>query len=362
MKTALWVIVLFLLGTRAVLAQNDGTIKDIGANVNVRQAPNTLARVLIALPAQTSVSVIGRSPSGLWANIRTGTINGWVLAEYLQANLQDTPILYDAQTITPLDLTPYISEVPDRVKTIYRLGQRLSNRPNVFSKVGDSITESLFTLNAIGEGAYTLEEYWDLGELIDTFSTETARTQNSFANVSLAAKIGWNTTTLFRPDYANPEACNEGESPLACEYRQVNPAFALIMIGTNDVGFVPEGTYYDYLERIVSESIKRGIVPILSTIPPRDDNAQANERVPKFNAIIRSIATRYKVPLMDYHALMTTLPDNGLSEDGIHPSIPPMGYRGVAVFNANNLNYGYTARNLLLLYTLDAVWRASTTP
>jgi hypothetical protein len=52
---------------------------------------------------------------------------------------------------------------------------------------------------------------------------------------------------------------------------------------------------------------------------------------------------------------MDPLPNGGMSADGLHPSVPPDGrvYR----FSAENLQYGYTLRNLQALQTLDTIWR-----
>lgn len=263
-----------------------------------------------------------------------------------------------AQSAPPLDISRYVSEPSPRVRTIFRVGQRLGNRADVFAKVGDSITASNMSLRPLGEGVYKLGDYEEAYlATLQHFSTATARTGNSFVNKSLAAKVGWSAFVVLNPDYADPAHCEEGESPLACEYRLTQPAFAFIMLGTNDVGFVSEATYRHNLERVLNETIRRGIVPLLSTIPPRTDNANIGEKVMRFNAIVRELAQEYRLPLMDYYALMNTLPDKGLSDDGVHPNVPPRGYVAVADFNARDLQYGYTARNLLMLATLDAVWQ-----
>jgi hypothetical protein len=263
-----------------------------------------------------------------------------------------------SQSTPPLDISRYISEIPPRVRTIFRLGQRLGNRADVFAKVGDSITASNMSLRPLGEDAYKLGDYEEaFGDTRAYFSTAIARTGNSFVNKSLAAKVGWSASVVLNPNYADPAHCEEGESPLDCEYRLLQPSFAFIMLGTNDVGFVSEATYRHNLERVVSETIRRGIVPLLSTIPPRTDSADIGEKVVRFNAIVREVAQDYRIPLMDYYALMNTLPNKGLSDDGVHPNVPPRGYVAVADFNARDLQYGYTARNLLMLATLSAVWQ-----
>jgi hypothetical protein len=50
---------------------------------------------------------------------------------------------------------------------------------------------------------------------------------------------------------------------------------------------------------IVDRLLAEGIIPILSTIPPRDDSASADRMVPRYNAVVRAIAQTRGVPLVD---------------------------------------------------------------
>ena len=127
------------------------------------------------------------------------------------------------------------------------------------------------------------------------------------------------------------------------------------MFGTNDLGHIDRSSFYGHLERIVTLTIDRGIIPVISTIPIRVDY---EEETARFNEAIVSIATHYEIPLWDYGAALANLADNGLGPDGIHPTLSPTGNRGTADFTMAYLNYGYNRRNLTGLLMLDAVWRA----
>ncbi|MBI1374719.1 MAG: hypothetical protein GC159_18525 [Phycisphaera sp.] len=101
------------------------------------------------------------------------------------------------------------------------------------------------------------------------------------------------------------------------------PEVALIMIGTNDIsgGKLPD-TYADQLERIITACLDQGCVPIVSTIPPRRDRAEA---VAEANRVIKSLARRYHIPLVDFHAEILRLRSDDwdgtlISEDGVHPT------------------------------------------
>lgn len=337
-----------------------------GANVNLRAEPNTLSDVLLVLPPLTSLSIIGRTESNLWVQVNVETPNavltGWVSAQYVQvgqagvASVEEVEVA-TGQTIPPVDFLPHVHNVTPAIMSIVRRGIEQGNRFNVFSKVGDSITYSNMFLQPIGDNRYNLGEYWHLEAVIQHYLPEKANTANSFKNVSLSAMPGWTVSAVMGAQYANGSVCLAGETPLACEYRVVRPSVAVIMLGTNDVGFLPEDLFRHNLEAILQVSQSAGVVPILTTIPPRTDYDYIPERVLLFNQIITQTAIKYGVPYLDYYALMVNLPNGGLDVDGVHPNIPPAGYRGVTNFTANNLNYGYTMRNLLTLHGLDVVWR-----
>jgi lysophospholipase L1-like esterase len=247
-----------------------------------------------------------------------------------------------------------ISGISANTVAIFRRGQAMGNRRDVFSKVGDSITVAPDMYDPIGRGAYVLGDYPYLQEVVNFYLQTFARDQNSFANTSLAAGSGWTTATVLDPNAANTAVCAPGERPLDCEYRLTKPAVALIMLGSNDVHYFDGGTYQYNLEVITQTTLDQGIIPVLSTIPTR---IGYEEKVIQFNDIIRTTAGAYGVPLWDYASVMATLPYSGLSGDGLHPSTSPSGYAGAANFTGENLAYGYVQRNLTMLQALDALYR-----
>jgi hypothetical protein len=355
-----WVWVWLVLGLCAGVSRAQiGEVLDSGFRVNMRSEPNRSAPIVAVLEPRTQVLVIARSPGDTWYQI--GLLDGrvgWVAAEYINIATLDAPFAFDAAVQVPFEVASMVANINENTVAIFRRGQLLGNRPDVFSKVGDSITASSQTLAAIGEGLYDLGDYWYLQPVIEFYSRTPARLGNSFSNRSLAARVGWNTETVLDPSYADANLCQPGESPLACEYRWVQPAVALIMLGTNDAGFMNVDVFRRNLSRIVETSILSGVIPVLSTIPPRLDRPEVNRRIGDFNVAIVDTAYIYNVPLMDYYSAMSRLPGFGLTADGVHPTVAGRGYVDSAVFNARTLQYGYNVRNLLLLTTLDALWRA----
>jgi len=133
------------------------------------------------------------------------------------------------------------------------------------------------------------------------------------------------------------------------------PSVALIMIGTNDVGFTSAAQYEAELRQIIQTSISRGIIPVVSTIPPLHHD-WAVGRVEVINGIIVSLAREYDIPVWDYWSALQGLPQDSLSADGVHPSVDT-GH--AADFSQDYIQTGYAVRNLIALQALDAVWRAA---
>ncbi len=258
---------------------------------------------------------------------------------------------------------PYISPFSDAVinnlRVIYSVGQAYGNRGGVFSKVGDSITVNLNFMHPFGWGIYDLAIYSYLQPAIDHFNwtITDADGGTSFTHESFAAGVGWATWGVLEPELADLEAgCITGEKPLECEYRIMRPAFALIMLGTNDVSYrAPADVRYD-LERILRLSLEWGVIPIFSTIPMRPE---WSANVYAVNAEVADMTADWNLPLWDYAGAMSSLPEYGLAQDEVHPSSPPNHRpQEAAIFTPDYLQYGYVMRNLTGLQMLDAVWRA----
>jgi hypothetical protein len=126
---------------------------------------------------------------------------------------------------------PVIPEtVSQRVYEIYLRGLELGNNPHAFSKIGDCGSTPAWFLGDFDRGPkfYRLGEYQALEPAIEYFA-------GSFDRTSLAAKEGFNASSVFTQLWANRSQCEADESPLACEYRLTKSSIALIMLGTNDV-------------------------------------------------------------------------------------------------------------------------------
>ncbi|MCC6189232.1 MAG: LysM peptidoglycan-binding domain-containing protein [Anaerolineales bacterium] len=335
-----------------------------GGGLRLRVAPSLTAEAVATLTALTPLEVTGRTLDSAWLQVVAPSgAAGWAPSHWLTIGIALDPLPVISQsTAQPAELGAAPTAGPAtltgptaRAFEILRHGLALGNRPNVFSKVGDSITVSPVFLAPIGRGAYDLQAYGHLQPAIDFFAAVPARGGlNSFANPSLAAKVGWRARAVLSPTAADPALCGPGEPPLLCEYRQVRPALALIMLGTNDVPYTPPAEFDADLRRIFDATLERGILPVVSTIPPLH-RAGLEGRAEALNAVIVALAGEYELPLVDYYAALLALPNSGLAGDGVHPSWAPAGHS--ADFTPEYLQYGMVARNLVTLQALDNLYR-----
>jgi lysophospholipase L1-like esterase len=148
--------------------------------------------------------------------------------------------------------------------------------------------------------------------------------------------------------WANPDLCQGGETPLDCEYRIHKPAYAIIMLGTNEA-LSPIRTFESNMRRIIETTIQKGIVPILTT---KADNLEGNGAV---NEVIVRLAREYDIPLWNFWAALQPLPGGGLQEDGAH-----LTYAGNRFDDPLAMQKAWPVRNLTALQTLDAIWHGTT--
>jgi GDSL-like Lipase/Acylhydrolase family len=274
-----------------------------------------------------------------------------------------TPVFgaFDPASVSSLKLDDYpvIPTISANAHTIYQAGLARGNQARVFSKLGDCMTENPFFLVTFSQGQYDLGQYADLQSVLDYYKGVPARSgqgwdKDSFATAGLAAASGFNVAAPLDATWADPKWCQGGESPAACEYRVASPSVALIMFGTNDVGYTDAASYDYFLRTLISQTIDSGVLPLLSTFPTRPENPAKSLLL---NQIVVQVAQDYDIPLINLNRALEPLPNNGVNPaDTIHLSVPPDGR--VDRFTAGDLQYGFTMRNLVTLQALAAVLKA----
>ncbi len=234
---------------------------------------------------------------------------------------------------------PIIPEPSENIIEIFQHGLAAGNNPNAFSKIGDCGSTPTWFLGDFDRDPtfYDLGEYTALEPIIPVF-------QGSYGRTSLAARSGFNASSLFVPLWADREFCNADETPLACEYRVHKPAFAFIMLGTNDI-YHPDD-FEPQMRNIIEFSIQNGVVPILST---KADNMEGDGSV---NATIARLAIEYDIPLWNFWLAVQPLPDQGLQSDKAHLTWARNFFNDPVA-----MQKAWPVRNLNALQVLQVIWQ-----
>ena len=217
-----------------------------------------------------------------------------------------------------------------------------STAPDVFAKVGDSMTATTDFMSCF-DGSYDLGTRTDLAATRSYFAAGNAAGSSPYGRTSLAATGGWETR----------DELTGTPTPLDHELTSITPRVSIVLLGTNDnrYGRTLDAFGQD-LWTIVDDVLAHGSIPVLSTIAPINGDPGSDARVPLFNLVVRAIAQGRQVPLVDFHAELVSLPNRGIGSDGIHPTVSST---GACDLTAPALQYGYNVRNLITLEALQRV-------
>jgi hypothetical protein len=249
-----------------------------------------------------------------------------------------------------LSVVPFDEATAAHVRAVFRAGASAGLRPDVFAKLGDSITESGSYLKDIGHGWYELGAWSRLEPVVQYFRRHSFTgdpENNSFSRSSVSAEAGWTSRALLHAD--------DGRSPLDLELDATRAAFAIVMTGTNDAERSTAEVYEHNLREVIARVEGRHVVLVLSTVPDQMSSDEAGRRGLEINGVIRRLAAEHHLPLVDYWAAMQGLPHQGIDPDNVHPSVYVAGNRNVAtgVLTEPALAFGYNVRNLQTLVMLE---------
>jgi hypothetical protein len=274
---------------------------------------------------------------------------------------EPTPDSLDEVALEDVDLRA-LPVIPDLMadaawlRAVYAEGQRLGRNPLVFSRIGDCMTASESFLVPIVSDDVDLDRYTELQTVIDRFAGQSVRevdgvALDSFANLGMAATSGFNAAGVLDATWADPAWCNADESPLACEVRLSNPAFAFVMFGTNDLRSLTPAQFDFYLRQVVVETVNAGVLPIVVTFPNQPGH---EERSMLYNRVVAQVAMDYRLPLLNLWRAFKPLPNGGIDPaEPTHMTSPASG--NAASFSEADLQAGHNLHNLLSLQALEAL-------
>jgi hypothetical protein len=320
------------------------------------------------LPRGTALVLGDISFDSYWRFARTtdGAAEGWVSTCCLsytaasggaQPDGEESPAAErEAELIAKLMGVPVVPSIGWRVHQIFATGQAMGNRSDVFSKVGDCMTEFHAFFLPFGVGEYSLGGYSSLQPTVDFFTQTSPRygSANSFVNESMAAQGGFSASSVIDPLWAKPDHCESGETPLMCEYRLIQPSVAIILFGAVDVHNLPPEDFEGYLRQVIEYSINQGVIPVPNTVPA--NRGYMWMPLLEFNSVIVDLASEYDIPLINLWRATQALPDAGIdTDDYLHLSFDEN--RWINFDGSENI-WGYDMRNLITLQTLDAIRRS----
>ncbi len=224
---------------------------------------------------------------------------------------------------------PLIPTVSARAREIFALGQQMGNDPHSFTTIGDCQSEP-----SVFMGVYDSDRYF-LGEGYEYLEQTIRQFKGSFQRDSVTVKDGMSVASVLSPVWADPERCEPGETPLACEIRLHRPVIAFVNLGTNWQGG-DDVKHEAYMRQVVEVLIENGVVPIIST---KGDNLEGDHRL---NRSMARVAHDYDLPLWNFWRAIRDLPGKGI--DGTRPG----GYLTTEA---------WARRSFTGLQALDAVWR-----
>jgi hypothetical protein len=275
-----------------------------------------------------------------------------------------------------------------RLLATLRRARAMGNRAEVFAKVGDSLSASPAFMQALGCPRWRRSGHPELDPDVDRFratalpgGSSDCGPVNSFSRNSSAARPLMPSPWANYPGGSLDPKCQADETPLRCEVRLIRPAYAVILMGTNDASVaiqygvdVREG-FIAAISETVTTARALGVVPVLTTIPPRTDSAVAESVTEGLNEVLSSLATVRHAPLINLWRAVDSLPNQGVSGDGIHLSLlGGPGCTGIcdpnscepacqpADFSQRGLKYGYNMRNLITMKTLSRLSRIAHKP
>ncbi len=257
-----------------------------------------------------------------------------------------TPVPAPTATLAPdawMSMPVVPGNVSQRMREIYQYGQEIGNAPDVFTVIGDCGGSPGRFLGDFGMGPnyYSLgEDYTYLQEVVDYF-------HDAFGKQHVTVRDGYTVASILSPLWADPAQCQSDETPLACELRINRPAFAFVILGTND--FNRKETFEPNLHKVLDYLIAQGVVPILAT---KADNLDGDQGI---NATIARLAYEYEIPLWNFWLAVQPLPGHGLLDDEAH-----LTWAGNRFDDPVRMRAAWPWRNLTALQTLDVVWRGAT--
>lgn len=247
--------------------------------------------------------------------------------------------------------SPISASVADRLRAIAEAPAGVDKMATVFAKIGGSTTASAKYMQCFQSDAAIKDIPPDLMPTLTHFRmADLGNGVTSFDRPSGAAKTAFTSTDLV----------TGMPTPINDEIAAILPRFAHILIGTHDLEKDQPAELYKFADNLlgtVDTLMTLGVVPILSTIPQRNDLPLKDPFVPRYNAVVRAVAQGRQIPLVDLNHELAMLPNLGLTDMGDLSVFAAAMLDRPCHFSESAMQFGYNVFNLETLRALDRVKR-----
>ena len=270
--------------------------------------------VAILIPSCTTATT--HIPTSLPVSLPTQTFPALAVAPASQPTATQKPKQFSPITPAPTrtrtpTLVPLTSEtdsaawkalpvIPETIdaslQKVYERGLELGNDPHAFSIFGDCQTRPADFFGVFETDSALIESLSpELRAVVDNFGGSFNRESPTAQDGTTPGSLLWNQ--WHRGEYG----CSFAETPVECELRVHRPSFVIIQVGTH---FESRNT--EYLRRVILQLMDAGVIPILAT---KADNREKDERI---NRDMSMLAAEYDLPLWNFWAAVSDLPERGL--------------------------------------------------
>ena len=251
----------------------------------------------------------------------------------------------------PTDRThsPISAYVADRLREIAMAPAGVDKNAAVFAKIGGTSTASADYMQCFQSDA-----------AIKDLEPELMPTLTHFRSVDLGMGItAFNRESLAGTDGVTSTGLVAGApTPINAEVEAIKPRFAHLLVGSHDLEKDQPAELYAFADNLlgaVDALLINGVVPILSTLPQRQDLGLKDAYVPRYNSVIRAVAQGRQIPLVDLNRELAPLPNLGATDGGGLTVFVSANLDRPCHFSESALMYGYNVRNLEDLRALDRV-------
>lgn len=310
-----------------------------------RSAPSWNALAVASLFKGQSFAALGRSQDGQWVQILHAQGPLWVAASagklsqavptVGETTLAHTAAAPSAANAERPPMPAWIPVITPHMRQIYAQSEQNGRDPTAFALAGDCNSESYLYTELVAGGLFDLTRYPYLIAAKDRFYP-------SFLRKSVAVNGGFGAHSMFDPLWADPQQCQPGEGPFACELRVTRSSLVFIQLGTGD--HLLWRDFEANYRKMIDYALQNGVLPVLVTKADALESQIGKTPPDYINDVIRRLGKEYDVPVMDFALATQPYYNHGLQREGgndFHLSVD-----------------GIEVHILTTLQTLDVIWRA----